>query len=126
MAFHNRVRELRGLAKVLPPGGAHLPVLYGRRRVGKAELLRHFYGDRPHLYYMGTHSTTTSIHVRGLSEGLGKLWDDRFWQQSTPNNWNDLLNYMDCSPGLDLPLAWAIASPLMCNRFLASKTQSRD
>ena len=93
MEFQNRVRELQGLARVLPSSGAHLLVLYGRRRVGKTELLRHFYASRPHVYYMGTQSGT-SLHVRGLSERIGKLWQDRFLSHTAPTDWESLFNYL--------------------------------
>jgi uncharacterized protein len=40
--FVNRQRELASLEKAYASDRAALYVLYGRRRVGKTELLRHF------------------------------------------------------------------------------------
>lgn len=93
MAFHNRTRELQSLEKVLPPDGSHLLVLYGRRRVGKTELLRHFYRERSHVYYMATQSTTALL-VRGLAERIGRQWNDPFLLSSALETWEALLSYL--------------------------------
>lgn len=45
--FVNRVRELAFLEKHYASGKAEMLVLYGRRRVGKTELLRRFCEDKP-------------------------------------------------------------------------------
>jgi uncharacterized protein len=51
--FMGRSNELRSLEKSwADPAGAFLPV-YGRRRVGKSELIRHFIGQKRGIYYVG-------------------------------------------------------------------------
>lgn len=51
--FIGRERELQVLASAWDgPRSAFIPI-YGRRRVGKSELILHFLRDKPALYYLG-------------------------------------------------------------------------
>lgn len=52
--FINRQAELTNLEAHYHSGRAELFVLYGRRRVGKTELLRHFCANNPHLFFIAT------------------------------------------------------------------------
>ncbi|RPH57569.1 MAG: ATP-binding protein, partial [Chloroflexi bacterium] len=52
--FINRKSELEILARLYASERAELFVLYGRRRVGKTELLRAFCEDKPHLFFIAT------------------------------------------------------------------------
>lgn len=52
--FINRKAELELLSRLYSSGRAELYVLYGRRRVGKTELLRAFCEDKPHLFFIAT------------------------------------------------------------------------
>jgi len=52
MAFVNRKTELQWLQDAYDSGRAGLLVLYGRRRVGKTELLRVFCRDRKHVFFV--------------------------------------------------------------------------
>ncbi|MEZ4661199.1 MAG: ATP-binding protein [Caldilineaceae bacterium] len=58
--FVNRVRELAFLEKRYASEQAELIVLYGRRRVGKTELLRRFCEGKPHFFYVADLGTTES------------------------------------------------------------------
>jgi hypothetical protein len=51
MTFFNRKDELTALSERLQSGRAEYFVLYGRRRVGKSELLRHFGEGRRQFYF---------------------------------------------------------------------------
>jgi AAA+ ATPase superfamily predicted ATPase len=55
--FVDRETELTQLETLYPSGRAELFVLYGRRRVGKTELLRAFCADKPHLFFIATLSS---------------------------------------------------------------------
>jgi AAA+ ATPase superfamily predicted ATPase len=52
--FINRKTELDLLARMYSSNRAELFVLYGRRRVGKTELLRAFCENKPHLFFIAT------------------------------------------------------------------------
>ena len=55
--FINRKAELDQLDHLYHSNQAELFVLYGRRRVGKTELLRVFCEGKPHLYFVATLSS---------------------------------------------------------------------
>lgn len=55
--FINRESELAQLERLYRSGKAELFVLYGRRRVGKTELLQTFCADKPHLFFIATLSS---------------------------------------------------------------------
>lgn len=55
--FVNRTVELARLQARYESTRAELFVLYGRRRVGKTELLREFCRDKPHLFFVATLSS---------------------------------------------------------------------
>lgn len=52
--FVDRERELRDLERAYGSSRAELWVLYGRRRVGKTELLKEFCRGKPSLFFVGT------------------------------------------------------------------------
>ncbi len=71
--FINRESELDQLERLYSSDQAELFVLYGRRRVGKTELLRVFSEGKPHVYFIATLSSdseqlaTFSQQVYGFS-----------------------------------------------------------
>ena len=52
MTFYDREDELASLTEAYEPPGHAFYVVYGRRRVGKTELLKEFCADRPHVYFL--------------------------------------------------------------------------
>ncbi|RLT40401.1 MAG: ATP-binding protein [Chloroflexi bacterium] len=68
--FVNRERELNLLEQCYRSDRAELFVLYGRRRVGKTELLRAFCQGKRHLFYvadLGTESASLAEFTRQIS-----------------------------------------------------------
>lgn len=88
--FIDRKEELSLLEKIYRSGKAELFVLYGRRRVGKTELLRTFCAEKPHLFFVATLSsdreqlTSFSQHIwrfthRDAPEGFSfPSWEAAF------------------------------------------------
>ena len=68
--FINRKAELELLTRLYQSDRAELYVLYGRRRVGKTELLRAFCEDKPHLFFIATLATD----VEQLSTFSQQIW----------------------------------------------------
>ena len=54
--FIGRARELKSLNSLYDSGKFEFVVLYGRRRVGKTELINHFIAQKPAIYFMGVES----------------------------------------------------------------------
>lgn len=71
--FVNRVRELAFLEKSYASEQAELLVLYGRRRVGKTELLRRFCEGKPHFFYVADLGTTEST-LSAVARRFGELF----------------------------------------------------
>ena len=55
--FVNREAELAHLEQLHQSDRAELFILYGRRRVGKTELLRAFCEGKPHVFFIATLSS---------------------------------------------------------------------
>jgi hypothetical protein len=73
--FVNRVRELAFLERRYASEQAELVVLYGRRRVGKTELLRRFCEGKPHFFFMADLATEAST-LAELARRYGELFHD--------------------------------------------------
>lgn len=56
--FINRKAELELLARMYASDRAELFVLYGRRRVGKTELMRAFCEGKPHIFSLPPRALT--------------------------------------------------------------------
>lgn len=73
--FMNRDRELRFLEEMYNRDGG-LVVIYGRRRVGKTELIKQFIRGKKHLYYLAD-KRGTGINARNMArlaaETFGEL-----------------------------------------------------
>jgi len=75
--FINRKTELDQLSHLYHSNHAELFVLYGRRRVGKTELLREFCSDKSHLFFIATLSSdieqlaTFSRQIYGFDHAEG-------------------------------------------------------
>ena len=59
--FINRKIELEQLSDLYHSDRAELFVLYGRRRVGKTELLRAFCAGKPHIFFIATLSADCKV-----------------------------------------------------------------
>ena len=68
--FFDRKMELDQLIQMYASDRAELYVLYGRRRVGKTELLRAFCSDRPHLFFIAT----LSADAQQLASFSQQIW----------------------------------------------------
>lgn len=90
MLFVDRARELASLESAYTSDRAELHVLYGRRRVGKTELLRQFCDGKHHIFFiadLGTESSLladftrqVSLAVFGRADAIGPFpsWDVAF------------------------------------------------
>lgn len=57
ITFYHRKEELDALTATLESHGLNLFVVYGRRRVGKTELVKEFCTDQPHIYFHAAQET---------------------------------------------------------------------
>ena len=60
--FIDRDEELEFLQERYSKKGFDFIVMYGRRRIGKTELLKNFVNDKPHVYFL-CNKTGTSTNI---------------------------------------------------------------
>jgi AAA+ ATPase superfamily predicted ATPase len=75
MTFRNRDQQLRILNECYARQKAAFMVVYGRRRIGKTVLLRHWIEQHlkgEHLLWTA-HRTTSEVLLAGLSEAVAKV-----------------------------------------------------
>jgi AAA+ ATPase superfamily predicted ATPase len=63
MPFFDRHKELAFLENKWNKPEAQFIVLWGKRRVGKTELVKQFMRDKPHLYFLS--DSTSDVSVNG-------------------------------------------------------------
>ncbi len=90
MTFYDREHELEALDSEYEGEGFSLYVIYGRRRVGKTELIKKFCEDRPHLYHLFSQDTS-KVQRQRLVEKVAERFDER-----TPKteDWRDVVEYL--------------------------------
>ncbi|QGP91461.1 hypothetical protein MGLY_07940 [Neomoorella glycerini] len=79
MVFVNRQTELNWLEEVYRSGRAQLLVLYGRRRVGKTELLRFFCREKKHVFFVAD----LAPDREQLAAFSQRLWERAYGQAET-------------------------------------------
>ena len=75
--FVNRTRELAALEKSYANERASFIICYGRRRVGKTELIKHFLKDKAGLYFLADRLAEKE-NLRALTRLTGAFFQDAF------------------------------------------------
>lgn len=93
--FINRVKELEWLETAYRAAGrsGQLLIVYGKRRVGKTELVTHFLKNKPHVYYLANRTTgKDQLQSAGgiFAAGLG----DAYLAESGFPNWRVFFDYL--------------------------------
>jgi len=90
MTFYNRTEELDALADAFDASGSDLVVVYGRRRVGKTELLKAFSNDRPHIYFLAAQEAERRQREK-FTEQVATHFEDRV---PRINGWDEAFTYL--------------------------------
>ena len=90
MTFHDRVDELDALESAFESPGHAFHVVYGRRRVGKSELLKRFCADRPHVYFLAAQEAEERQREK-FTERVAAHFDDRV---PRVKGWDDAFGYL--------------------------------
>lgn len=92
--FLGRKRELAALeAAWRKKGGAFVPI-YGRRRVGKSELIRHFLADKTAIYHVGN-LAPAGLQIRELMVQAARVLDEPLLAQVAVSDWRQALQIID-------------------------------
>ena len=90
--FINRHQELSTLERMFQSGIAQFFVLYGRRRVGKTELLLQFCKDKRSVYFLASQLKERD-HLQQLTEIARHAINDPLLQNLTFDDWESALIY---------------------------------
>ncbi len=74
MVFVGRERELKTLQESYETPEFQMPVIYGRRRVGKTSLINQFVKDKPTIFF-SARETTAQENLRALSRAIAESTD---------------------------------------------------
>ncbi len=91
--FINRESELEFLNESYGDSKAQFVVVYGKRRVGKTELVKQFFKNVRHIYFLADKAPEKE-QLRLLSEKVGLLYKDEFLLSRGFGNWHEFFRYI--------------------------------
>ncbi|MBU2618002.1 MAG: ATP-binding protein [Euryarchaeota archaeon] len=89
--FVNRANELEAINKIIESDMAEFTIIYGRRRVGKTELLKQIL-DHDAIYFLGR-LESPSDQLRRLSQLVAEKLKDEKVGKFPFRNWDEALHY---------------------------------
>lgn len=93
MTFIDRERELGFLGESYKDKKSQLIVIYGKRRVGKTELVKQFFKGIPHIYFLADKAPEKDqLHL--ISEKVGLLFEDEFLLSRGFGSWHEFFIYI--------------------------------
>ena len=93
MDFINRKKELSFLEDKWREQGAQFIVLWGKRRVGKTELVKRFMMDKPHVYYL-CESTNETEQIKRFSSAIGRFFKEPLLETRGFAEWEEGFRYI--------------------------------
>jgi len=93
MTFINREEELSFLEEAWQSPKAQFVVLWGKRRVGKTELVKKFISDKPHIYFL-SESTHDREQLSRFSTALGKFFQEPLLTTRGFAGWEESFEYV--------------------------------
>ncbi|MCK4400897.1 ATP-binding protein [bacterium] len=93
MKFINRKRELGALNDWWGEKGSHLIILYGKRRVGKTELIKQFVMDKPSVYFLADRVSERD-NLKMFSQTIGGFFGDKYIEDAGFSEWYYLFDYL--------------------------------
>lgn len=88
--FKDREEELKGLNKEWNKDEFSFMVVYGRRRIGKTELIKQFSRDKPHIYILVPQDTEAMQKDRIL-DIISSNFDER---KPSLESWKEIFDYI--------------------------------
>ncbi|MCX6748741.1 MAG: ATP-binding protein [Candidatus Pacearchaeota archaeon] len=100
-SFKNRVKELALLNELFEKGTAKLIILYGRRRVGKTELLRQFLEKHKGLYILARQESDIE-QLKKISSQIAEFYNDDVLKLNPFASWDALFTYLSEKPRIPI------------------------
>jgi AAA+ ATPase superfamily predicted ATPase len=99
--FKNRIKELGFLNEIYEKGGAKLVVLFGRRRVGKTEILKEFLKKHKGLYILARQESELE-QLKKISSQIAEHYNDEVLKVNPFSNWDALFIYLSEKPRIPI------------------------
>lgn len=93
--FVGRSEEIKRLSQLKNQDEAVIIVLYGRRRVGKTELLEQVFRDRHLLKFEGLENKPEEIQRQVVMNQLGRYAGDNLLKNIQTETWQDVFEWID-------------------------------
>jgi len=94
--FIGRTEELAALERVYQGGKTAMVPVYGRRRVGKSQLILEFLRNKPSLYYLGN-QTSAPLQQREFLRRAADALDTPLLASLAATTWREVLRHVtDC------------------------------
>lgn len=93
MDFINREKKWAFLESKRQERGGQFIVLWGKRRVGKTELVKQFMKDKPHVYFL-SESTNETEMMRRFSSAIGKFFSESLLETRGFAGWEESFMYI--------------------------------
>ncbi|NOZ69889.1 MAG: AAA family ATPase, partial [Deferribacteres bacterium] len=93
MEFVDRERQLRALEKSWQGKEARFVVIYGKRRIGKTELIKQFVKKKPHIYFLAQ-KINEHENLKSLGEVVSEFFDDEILRRRGFENWKWFFEYL--------------------------------
>ncbi len=93
MKFIDREREVNSLEKFWEGSESQLIVIYGKRRVGKTELIKQFIKDKPHIYFL-SQKISEQENLQMFGKLIGEYFDDDILKAKGFDSWQVFFEYL--------------------------------
>lgn len=93
MTFIDREKEMAFLEERWQEPGSQLIVLWGKRRVGKTELVKQFISDKPHVYFL-SENTNDKEQLHRFSLALGRFFQEPLLETRGFAGWEESFAYV--------------------------------
>jgi len=91
--FINRKQELNFFESLASEKKAQFIIVYGRRRIGKTELLKHFSQNKKHLFFLSDLSSEQE-QLRQFTEKISQIKNESFIINQPFSSWEALFHYI--------------------------------
>ena len=93
MEFINRDKELSFLENKFRENRSQFIVLWGKRRVGKTELVKQFVRNKPHVYFL-SESTSEQEQLHRFSKAIGQFFGEPLLETRGFSSWEESFEYV--------------------------------
>jgi len=93
LRFINRERELSFLEEKWQEQRPQFIIIWGKRRVGKTELVKQFIKDKPHVYFLAE-STNEIEQLKKFSISIGRFFREPLLESRGFTSWEEAFSYV--------------------------------